>query len=90
MNGYMVKNDFENLFLACEGIDFTLSRCGSVVGTVRGLLQKKQIQFKAESNICTGDLLRCDLKDVSFCVDKIGYEIVGGIRTVLLANVHEV
>ena len=90
LDGNMVKNDFENVFLAYEGVDFTLSRDGSVVGPVRGLLQKRIIQFKSDADVRAGDSLCSDLQGSTFFVDKIGYELVGGIRTSLLASIHEV
>jgi len=90
LDGNMVKNDFDTVFLACEGVDFTLSRDGSVVGPVRGIPQKKIIQFKSDADVRAGDSLYSGLQGSTFFVDKIGYELVGGIRTSLLASIHEV
>ena len=89
MNGQMVKDDFENVFLEEEGCDFELVRDNAVVGIVRGLLDDTAIQCKAESDVRVGDALHSKLHNQSFLVEKVSFEIVGNVRTCLIAQVSE-
>ena len=89
MNGQMVKDDFEHIFLEEEGCDFEHIRNGSVLGIVRGLLNGQSVQCKAESDIRPGDELKSDIHGQSFLVENVSFEVVGGIRTALVVQVSE-
>lgn len=90
MNGPMVKSEFENVFLAEEGQDFTIIRNGADAGIVRGIVNLGLIQCKAESDIRIGDLLRSQMKNITYAVGKVTYETVDSVRTCLEAHVSSV
>ena len=89
MNGQMVKDDFERIFLEEEGCDFKQIRDSAVVGIVRGLLDGANIQCKADADVRVGDELRSDLSRQSFIVENVSFEVVGNVRTCLVAQVSE-
>ena len=90
MNGSMAKSDFENIFLAEEGQDFTILRNGADAGVVRGIVNRGLVQCKAESDIRIGDVLRLQTQNVSYTVSNVTYETVGSVRTCLEAHISSV
>ena len=81
MNGKIIKDDFENIFLANEGQTFSIIRNGIVAGTEKGILNGNLIQMRAEADIRVDDILRSNVSGASYKVKQTTFETVDDVRT---------
>ena len=88
--GNQIKLDFERVFLTEQGQELKISRGGEVIVSELGLVEDNEIQFKAEADIRVGDTVIAELENTSYKVLRVTYEVNGGVRICLNAQVVEV
>ena len=85
MDGKLIKNDFENTFLASFGETFKHVRNDVTLGTIRVIRDKKYIECSSDEDIQPGDMLVSVATEDYFYITNVSYEVVNNVKTSMYA-----